>query len=104
MSRRRNHKSWTRETSALAHAAKRRRRLEGPTPDYFVRPSVGLLLKTIRVTDELGGASFEIKLRQAERLNQVTVETFGRVSKPRGIDWLVRHLRQRLVTRWLRPI
>jgi len=85
--------------SKLAHAAKARKRMENP-PDYIPRPQEGLLLKTIRITDELAGSSFEIKLRQGKRLNQVIAETFGRCSKPHGMDFLTRFLRKRLVTRW----
>ena len=100
-SRRRNFRSWTKETSRLAHEAKARKRMENP-PEYTPRPWPGLLLKTIHVTDELEGSSFEIKIRQAQRLNQVVAETFGRVSKPIGMDLIMRRLRQRCVVRWLR--
>lgn len=100
MSRKRNFRSWTKETSKLAHEAKARKRMENP-PDYIPRPAEGLLLKVIRVTDQLSASSFEIKLRQAKRLNQITVETFGTTaSKPHGTDWLMKHLRKKLVTRW----
>jgi hypothetical protein len=99
MSRKRNFRSWTPETSRLAHAAKARKRMENSS-DYIPRPQIGLLLKTIYVTDEIEGKSFEIKIRQAARLNQVTAETFGRVSKPIGMDKIMRRLRERCVTRW----
>jgi len=71
------------------------------TADRIERPKVGLLLKTIRVTDEVCGESFEIKVRQSSRLNQVTAETFGRISKPIGWDKIVRRLRGRCVVKWL---
>lgn len=74
--------------------------MENP-PDRIERPEVGLLLKTIRVTDEVEGKSFEIKIHQAERLNQVTAETFGRVSRPMGMDFIMRRLRERCVVRWM---
>lgn len=97
-----NFRSWTRETSRLAHAAKARKRLAGPAPDRIDRPEPGRLLKTIRITDEISGASVEIKLRQAARLNQVVAETFGRQSSPHGVDYFTRELRKRwLVTRWI---
>jgi hypothetical protein len=99
-SRKRNFRSWTRETSRLAHEAKARKRMENP-PERIERPEVGLLLKTIRVTDEIAGASIEIKVRQAQRLNQVVAECFGRASKPIGWDKIIRRLRQRCVVRWL---
>jgi hypothetical protein len=98
-SRKRNFGSWTKETSRLAHEAKARKRMENP-PDYIPRPQEGLLLKTIRITDELAGSSFEIKLKQGKRLNQIIAETFGRCSKPHGVDLICRILRKRLVTRW----
>jgi hypothetical protein len=53
------------------------KRMANP-PDYIPRPLPGMLLKTIRVTDELQGCSFEIKIRQGTRLNQIVAETFGR--------------------------
>ena len=95
----RNFRTWTKETSRLAHAAKARKRMENP-PDYIPRPEPGLLLKTIHVTDHVSGCGFEIKLRQGRRLNQIIAETFGRVSQEHGLDWLTRNLRKRLVTRW----
>ena len=70
-------------------------------PERDDLPKVGLLLKTIRVTDEIEGRSFEIKIRQAQRLNQVIAETFGRTSKPIGMDLIMRRLRERCVVRWL---
>lgn len=89
-----------RRWSRNAVAAKSRKRMAGAPPEYPERPTAGLLLHTIRVTSHLHGVSFEVKVRQAGRLNQVTVETFGRASQPHGVDWLTKHLRQRLVTRW----
>lgn len=100
MSRKRNFRSWTKETSRLAHEAKARKRIDNLPDYYFPRPIAGLLLKTIRVTDEVEGCSFEIKIRQSQRLNQVTAETFGRTSKPVGLDKIMRRLRERCVTRW----
>jgi len=83
----------------LAHEAKARRRMENPT-DHIPRPEPGMLLHTIRIENHVSGLGFEVKLFQGHRLNQVVAETFGRRSSPHGIDWLTRHLRQRLVTRW----
>ena len=100
MRRSRNRRSWTKETSALAHAAKARKRMECP-PDRIERPPAGLLLHTIRVTNELEGCAFEIKVRQGKRLNGIRDETFGRSSDEHGMDWLCRHLRKKLVVRWL---
>lgn len=65
------------------------------------RPAPGLILHTIRVTNELAGVSFEIKLRQGRRLNSVVAETFGRCSGEHGTDWLTKHLRKKLVTKWM---
>jgi len=84
----------------MAHEAKARKRMENP-PDRIERPQPGLLLKTIRVTDELTHESFEIRVTQANRLNQIIATTFGRSSHEHGWDWLTRHLREKLVTRWL---
>ena len=81
----RNLRTWTKKTSALAHAAKARKRMEQPV-DFVERPQPGLLLKTIRVTDELQGCSFEVKVRQGVRLNQIIAETFGRKSECHGIS------------------
>jgi len=66
------------------------------------RPATGLLLHTIRITNHVAGHSFEINVRQADRLNQITAETFGKTSQPHGMDWLSRNLRKRIVVRWLR--
>jgi hypothetical protein len=93
------HKGNASRLGKLGAEANARKRMENP-PDYIPRPQEGLLLKTIRITDELAGSSFEIKLRQGKRLNQVIAETFGRFSKPHGTDFLTRFLRKRLVTRW----
>jgi hypothetical protein len=70
--------------------------------DYIPRPEPGMLLHTIRVESHIAGVGFEIKVRQGERLNQIVAETFGRMSKAHGCDWLAKHLRERLVTRWMR--
>ena len=89
--------------SRAANAARARRRIAGPPPEPGIpRPVPRLKLHTIRVESHLAGTGFEIVVRQARRRNQVVVETFGRASKPHGIDWLTRHLRARLVTRWIR--
>lgn len=74
--------------------------MAGNAPDYPSRPKPGLLLHTIRVESHVAGLGFEIKLRQGNRLNQVVAETFGRQSKPHGLDYLLAHLRRRLVYRW----
>jgi len=100
MSRIRNFRSWTPHTSRLAHEAKARKRIENP-PDRIERPEPGMLLHTIRIESHVSGIGFEVKVKQAKRLNQVILETFGRESKPMGIDCLARNLRKRLVTRWL---
>jgi len=97
--RRRNFRSWTRETSRLAHEAKARKRMENP-PSRLDRPEVGLLLHTIRVESHVAGLGFEIKLRQSGRINQVVAETFGRQSRPHGLDFILAKLRQKLVVRW----
>lgn len=99
--RSRNFGSWTPETSRLAHLAKARKRMARPV-ERVERPAMGLLLHTIRVESHVAGWGFEIKLRQGRRLNQVVAETFGRQSAPHGVDFFLRHLRRRLVTRWQR--
>jgi hypothetical protein len=99
-SRRRNRKSWTRETSLAAHAAKARKRLEQANALPRSDVPVGEILHTLRWTSHKDGVSTEIKLIQAPRRNQIVVETFGRCSLPHGTDWFMRHLRSRLVTRW----
>lgn len=73
--------------------------MENP-PDYIPRPQAGLLLHTIRIESHVGGIGFEIKVHQGKRLNQIVAETFGAFSKPHGTDWLMRHLRKKLVVRW----
>ena len=83
-----------------AHAAKARKRMENPS-DYIPRPEPGLLLKTIRVTDHISKSSFEIRLTQSSRLNQVVATTFGRSSKPHGLDLIMRRLRSKCLTRWM---
>jgi len=74
--------------------------MESPV-ERIERPAPGLLLHTIRVTNELAGVSFEVKLRQGRRLNSIVAETFGRKSGEHGCDWLTRHLRKKLVTNWI---
>ena len=58
-----------------------------------------LAAQLARVTKP-GGIGFEIKVHQGKRLNQIVAETFGAFSKPHGTDWLMRHLRKKLVVRW----
>lgn len=99
--RKRNRRSWTPETSRLAHLAKAERREAQPAPEPLGRPRPGQLRHTIRIENHLDGTAFEIRLRQGERLNQVVAETFGRQSKPHGLDFLLRKLRTRLLVRWL---
>jgi hypothetical protein len=48
----------------------------------------------------VNGLGFEVKILQGRRLNQVIAETFGRKSLPHGMDFLLAHLRKRLVVRW----
>lgn len=93
------HKGNASRLGKLGAEANARKRMENPT-DYIPRPQPGLLLHTIRVENHVVGFGFEIKVKQASRLNQVVLETFGRESKPVGIDCLARNLRKRLVTRW----
>lgn len=91
-------RKWTRETSALAHAAKARKRLAGPAPEYPPLVEAGRLLHRIRVESFVAGTGFEVEIRQAARSNQIVAVTFGRASRrPHGFDLLFRRLRQRLV-------
>jgi hypothetical protein len=83
----------------LGAAANARKRMENP-PDYIPRPEPGTLLHRIRVESVVNGMGFEVLVKQAPRLNQVVLETFGRSSGPVGVDILARNLRKRLVTRW----
>lgn len=99
--RRRNRRSWTPETSRLAHAAKAAKRLLEPA-ERIGRPEPGLLLGVLRWENCQAGHSTEIRIFQARRLNQIEIEVFGRRSRPHGWDWLMRHLRKRGVVRWLR--
>src|ERR1035437_10241240 len=98
LSRKRNFRSWRPRTSKLAHEAKARKRMESPC-ERIERPEPGMLLHTIRIESHVIGLGFEIKVRQGKRLNQVILETFGRESKPVGIDCLAKNLRKRLVVR-----
>lgn len=99
MRRRKNHRSFDARTSALAHAAKAAKRLAGPFED---RPTVpaGMMLHRIRVESFVGGTGFEVLVRQGPRRNQIVMETFGRASRPSGLDRLTREMRKRLVVRW----
>ena len=99
--RKRNGRSWTPETSRLAHLAKAERRAAQPAPEPIRRPQPGHLRHTLRIENHLDGTAFEIRLLQGARLNQVVAETFGRQSKPHGLDFLLRKLRSRLLVRWL---
>lgn len=82
------------------NAAKARKRMDDREP-LIERPRPGLLLHTIRITNEIAGVGFEIKVRQGRRLNGIVAETFGRSSREHGLDWLCRNLRKKLVIRWL---
>ena len=88
---------WTPETSALAHEAKARKRMQGLPPEYPSRIQPGTPLHTIRIESHLRGMSVEIVVLQARRANQVVVRTFGRQSHPHGLDWLCQHIRKRLL-------
>ena len=102
-SRSRNGKlRWAKRLGQLAQmrAAKERKRLENSV-ERIERPEVGRLLHTLRVTNHVSGSSFEVKVRQGRRLNQIVAETFGRLSKAHGTDWLMTNLRKRLVMRWM---
>lgn len=94
-----NFKNWTRRTSLLAVETREKNRL---SQDFEPRSIVkeGKILYTIKIENHLGNFSYEIKIRQAKRKNQVIIETFGRKSQPHGIDWLVKKLSKKLVTRW----
>lgn len=70
-------------------------------PEYIGRPEPGKPLYTIRIENHVEGTGFEIKVFQSTRLNQVIAETFGRRSKPHGMDTITKELRKRLVVRWL---
>ncbi len=91
---------WTPESSAKANAAKRAKALESPLES---RPTVklGTILHRIQVESPVFGTGFEVIVKQGPRANQIVAETFGRESKPHGMDWLCRHLRPRLKVRWL---
>lgn len=104
MCRKRNRRSWTPETSRLAHLAKAARRQAQPAPEQVERPQPGRLRHTLRIENHLYGTGFEIRLLQGERLNQVVAETFGRRSRPHGLDFLLRKLRSRLLVKRLRGI
>lgn len=95
------HKGNASRLGKLGAVASARKRMEFPC-ERIDRPEPGLLLHTIHVVSHVDGVGFEIKIMQARRLNQVVVETFGRRSKPIGVDCMMRHLRAKLVTRWLR--
>ena len=97
------HKGNASRLGKLGAEANARKRMENP-PDYIPRPEQGMLLHTIHVESHVAGLGFEIKVKQAKRLNQVVLETFGRQSHPVGIDCLARNLRKRLVTRWAHKI
>jgi hypothetical protein len=71
--------------------------MAGPSPDYPPLIEVGRLLHTIRVESHVAGVGFEVVVRKARRRNQITAETFGRRSRPHGLDWLARHLRRKLL-------
>ena len=100
MKSRRNFRSWTPKTSRAAHEAKARKRMSVECQCPVELP-VGRVLWTVRATDELSGQSFEVKIRQAPRRNQIIAETFGRQSRPHGVTWLASQLRKKLVTRWM---
>jgi hypothetical protein len=94
------HKGNASRLGKLGAEASAIKRMESPC-ERIERPQTGILLKTIRITDEIVGCSFEIKVRQGKRLNQIIAETFGRQSESHGCAWLTAHLRQKLVTRWM---
>lgn len=80
-----------------AHAAKARKRMAGTIPERVDRIPPGTMLYRIRVESPTEG--FEVLVKRGRRRNSIRVESFGRVSKEHGFDWLCRHLRSRLVVR-----
>jgi hypothetical protein len=88
-SRKKNFTSWTKETSRLAHTAKRAKRLamEAPAPR---RLKEGQYLGTLRWT-ALSGEITQCVIRQGTRANQIKIgETVC------GWDHLMRRMRKSL--------
>lgn len=64
-------------------------------------PQPGTLLKTVRVTDHVIGASYAIEIRQGPRRNNVVASVLGREWAPMGFDRLFRRLRRSWKLAWL---
>lgn len=85
-----------------SHRSRRGARLATDHVSRSHPPAPGALLHRIRVETFIGAKQgFEILIRQGPRRNQIVAETFGTQSKPHGVDWLMRNLRKRTVTRWM---
>lgn len=85
---------FTRRTSALAHAAKARRRMEQPVMNELVRVPDGLLIGVLQWTDARGVVRVW-ECRQGPRANNLRVRAQGK-EVICGFDHLLRSLRKRL--------
>ena len=87
------HGSWTPESSAKAHAAKARLRMEGARPDCEPQKvPAGTLLGVIQ-WHAASGDVHRIPVRQGARANQIRVPGCRR---DHGFDWLLRKFREKL--------
>ena len=85
---------WTKRTSALAHAAKARKRMDGPPPDDLRRVPAGELLGVLQWHAQDGRVR-RWTIRQGDRMNGIRVESKGQRIEC-GWDHLLRSLRKRL--------
>ena len=77
MSRKRNFRSWTKETSALAHTAKAAKRMAGPVPDDWNRVPEGQHLGVL----QWHAADGEVRrwtIKQGDRANSIIVSAKGK--------------------------
>jgi hypothetical protein len=85
---------WTKESSAKAHAAKARKRMESPREDEPRRVPDRELLYTIQIQESSGQARKWV-IRQGPRANNIRVFAKGR-EVVCGWDKLMRSLRHNL--------
>lgn len=82
-------KAWSRN----AHAAKARKRMEGPPPDWQPRKvPAGELLGVLQWHAACGDVH-RITVRQGARANRIRIPG---CRKDHGFDWLMRKLREKL--------
>ena len=78
--------SWTKETSAMAHAAKERKRMEAPTDCGPVKVPEGLLLGVLQ-WHAADGTVRRWTIKQGTRANNLSISAQGKKFQEAGISY-----------------